>query len=853
MSFCRITGKSRNLPKPNYFPIIPPISPDDAKRFCRITGKSYGLPSHHFIPVVLSTFSRKKKCRVTNMAPFMDKHHYTPDISYGKRKHIVLTNYRYVFPKLDFDSETQKELHTIFNEKSPDNNNYFVYRVDEKKCNLVFPAKLETAIRDGDICDIMFAKETDQILFRLKQGVNVSVDLHDYQQNLDELLEGEGPREEVLLEREKELEQQKKRKISKCGKQQLRTFTKIFEDKEQANGDDDDENLKSKKSKKKQKALKNVPRNVGKKDVQKIKKLLEKFVEEPSKSLNDLVKPMLESLDWDSYEWTAKNINKTRSVMSKKIKAFDVLPAKIKVSKKVKDFEKKLFLDNTVGFECIPLVDCYKKPDLKSLVKNLSQFQTAPPEMMKKLENVVERFRKADYEISSLLPSEDELFDVLQNITKGHKSELNGTCGCTIDIEDRRVFLPGEFILNEKGEEIFCAGQAVINEEGKRVFVSGLTTFDPMSETSKGVNFICGQVMTSKDNQVHFQAGQIVDNEFVCGQTIYVNDEPKFIEGQTIVTPEGFRFVVGLYDENEVLTPGKLMKLPNGDEKFICGQMTEIFTSGQNVQVGENEWKFIMGQTVVDENGNESFCAGKTVITEEGSKFIGGMYNDDGVFVPGVVRKVGNKATFICGISIETKQGMQFVEGQIVESAEHGEIFMPGQTEYKPNGTAEFIIASSIEEINFHEPPPAGVVIDPHSLEISEASLNVFGNMVQTEFGIEFYPGKISEENMPQGKQIPGKLIKHGNETKFVPGVMGEDGFCPGQIVNTPNGEEFVSGQLVESSTGNVKFCPGKVITLKNGEQRFIPGFSDKNGRFTPGQIIETVSLNNLRCLDLEK
>ena len=27
MSFCRITGRARSLPKPNFFPIIPPISP----------------------------------------------------------------------------------------------------------------------------------------------------------------------------------------------------------------------------------------------------------------------------------------------------------------------------------------------------------------------------------------------------------------------------------------------------------------------------------------------------------------------------------------------------------------------------------------------------------------------------------------------------------------------------------------------------------------------------------------------------------------------------------------------------------------------------------------------------------
>jgi hypothetical protein len=104
-----------------------------------------------------------------------------------------------------------------------------------------------------------------------------------------------------------------------------------------------------------------------------------------------------------------------------------------------------------------------------------------------------------------------------------------------------------------------------------------------------------------------------------------------------MITPEGFRFVAGLYDENNVLVPGQKMKLPNGEEKFVAGLMTDCFLPGQNIQVSENEWKFICGQTVVDENGKEVFCPGKTIQTAEGSKFIAGQYNDEGVFVPGIV------------------------------------------------------------------------------------------------------------------------------------------------------------------------------------------------------------------------
>lgn len=241
--------------------------------------------------------------------------------------------------------------------------------------------------------------------------------------------------------------------------------------------------------------------------------------------------------------------------------------------------------------------------------------------------------------------------------------------------------------------------------------------------------------------------------------------------------------------------------------------MTETFTPGMNVQVGD-EWVFACGQTVVDENGVESFCSGKTIQTKEGSKFVSGQFDDNGTFIPGIVKKVGNHMEFVPGVSIETKQGMQFVEGQVIDTEEHGPIFMPGRTTYKPSGLAEFVVADSIDEMNFHAPPPPGLVIDSHSLEVSEQSLTVFGNMVQTEFGIEFYPEKIGEDNLPEGKMIPGKLIKTGNDTKFVPGIWNAEtkSFTPGQVVkNISTGiEEFVPGQLVETSAG-LKFVPGQV------------------------------------------
>lgn len=219
MSYCRITGKARGLPKPNYFPLLAPISPADARRFCRITGKAYGLPSHCYIPVVLTTFSSKSKCKITNSSK-LPTHHYEPDYEYGKRKHIVLTDYRYLFPVLDENNDQQMNLINLLNSKVVQcDKQHFIYTIKEQKCNLVFPAKLEAAVRDGDVRDVMFAKTNDSVLLCMNKGKSVSLDLQDYDARCDglekQLFEGEGPRYDVILARESEENQQPKNRTKR--------------------------------------------------------------------------------------------------------------------------------------------------------------------------------------------------------------------------------------------------------------------------------------------------------------------------------------------------------------------------------------------------------------------------------------------------------------------------------------------------------------------------------------------------------------------------------------------------------------------------------------------------------------
>jgi hypothetical protein len=48
-------------------------------------------------------------------------------------------------------------------------------------------------------------------------------------------------------------------------------------------------------------------------------------------------------------------------------------------------------------------------------------------------------------------------------------------------------------------------------------------------------------------------------------------------------------------------------------------------------------------------------------------EFVPGIHNEEGVFVPGMTKKIGKEIKFFPGISVETKQGIQFCEGYLFE------------------------------------------------------------------------------------------------------------------------------------------------------------------------------------------
>ncbi|KZC06585.1 Muscle M-line assembly protein unc-89 [Dufourea novaeangliae] len=846
MSFCRITGRSRGLPKPNYFPLLPPISPADAKRFCRITGKSYGLPTHHYIPVLLGVHSHdKSKCKITN-ASGLGPHHYTAGFILGeKKKHVILKDYRYVFPVLEGEGEQQRALRDLLNAKQPsaeEEQAKFVYTVEERRCSLVFPSRLEAAVRDGDVKDVMLSRDCDTVLFRLKQGKNVSVDFKNLE-DFDHLYDGLGPREDVLKEREKqEAEARRRKRKRQAG---LSYAKKIFEEKEKAA---EEEELR----KAKQLRLRSVKEETVEEKVENLKSVdLEQAriraceLISVTGSLKEATKLLPQSLDWNSFQ------EATRSPL---LPVVDKLPAPIKVQPQIIEQGASSactspISESTGGFEAISIVKpltplkIEPEPSLQDAIRNI------PANDLRAVSNVNVKLLQAGEEALDELPRVEEIPELVQNIGMGKEATLHRIKGLKLDIKSAQRFVAGQTVQTPSGP-IFVPGQTLPTPQGP-AFVPGLTV-----NTPDGPVLVPGQILTvqEQDNKRTpvFVAGQTLPTEqghrFLQGQTVHTNEGARFVQGQTVLTEEGPKFVAGQVKENGTFVPGQTILTPDGP-RFMPGQTVtdhrgeQVFVPGQSVQVDES-WEFVPGQCIESPTGETKFVPGQTVPTTQGAQFVPGQYvttsSGEGRFVPGIAKDTEEGATFVPGMTLDTPKGQKFVEGQLLKTPD-GERFFPGRTRLTNEGF-EFAAASKFDEVVFHDAGPLGIPVDPKTANVSIQQSEIFGHMVQTERGVEFYP-ENAKKKLPDGKRIvPGQLVRGGKDgPRFVPGVMTEDGFLPGQIVMTEKGEQFVPGQVIDTSSGP-KFVPGQMVETRTGA-KFVPGQTVETAdgpRFVPGQIVET-------------
>ncbi|XP_046471258.1 obscurin isoform X8 [Neodiprion pinetum] len=855
MSFCRITGRSRGLPKPNYFPLLPPISPAAAKRWCRITGKSYGLPTHHYIPVLLGVHTPgKNKCRITT-ASGLGPHHFTDGVIVGeKKKHVVLQDYRYVFPVLDTDNAQQKVLRDLLDTKQPspeEDGGRFVYTVEERRCSLVFPARLEAAVRDGDVRDVMLSRDCDTVLLRLRQGKNVSVDFRDLD-NFENLYDGMGPREDVVKEREKlEAEARKRKKKRQAG---LNYAKKIFEDKERVA---DEEELK----RVKQVKLKSVKEDV-KEETQDWKHVNLDNTATNGASLiaasgdwRDLVKPLMENWDWNNFERDAALVNGLPVV--------DRMPQPIRTDPKFVDLENtptgligSPIFEEAGGLEAVAVVAPFTPLNAEPNPELQIALTSIPPQDLELTSDVTAKFNAVGRQAVETLPKVDEIPELVQKMKSGVKTKMHKVSGLKLDIESAQRFIPGQTLQTPTGP-VFVPGQTVRTPHGP-AFVPGFTV-----NTPDGPLLIPGQIVNAVESNNKktpmFVAGQTLPTknglQFVQGQNMHTADGARFVQGQTVLTDAGPKFVAGQVTEGFEFLPGQTIITEDGTPCFMPGQtMTneegeQLFIPGQSVQRGE-AWEFVPGQSVKTPSGEVAFVPGKTMLTSEGPSFVPGQNviasNGETHFVPGVTVESENGPKFVAGTTLNTPEGRKFVEGQFVETPEGEKRFMPGLTTIlEGNEAFEFAAARNLNDVVFLEAGPIGIPIDPktaNALSLSGQPDEVFGHMVQTEKGVEFFPECV--KSLPPGgkKVVPGQLVRGGKGgPRFVPGMMTDDGFVPGQVVMTEMGEQFVPGQVVDTTEGP-KFVPGQVVETRSGP-KFVPGQTIETAdgpRFVPGQIVET-------------
>uniref|UniRef100_A0A2S2PE49 Muscle M-line assembly protein unc-89 n=1 Tax=Schizaphis graminum TaxID=13262 RepID=A0A2S2PE49_SCHGA len=778
-TYCRITGKSRGLPKPNYFPLLPPISPADAKRFCRITGKSYGLPAHHYIPVLVG---RKKK---------------KSDL-----KHVVINGYRYVFPIIDGCPELSDVLKT----KCTDDRRY-VYSVDKRRCSLVFPTSLEKAVRDGDVKDVMMSETSDTVLLKLREGKTVELEIKEMEISGMTLMEGEGFRNRP--------------KQKKTVKEDWRR--KIFEDKEkESDAELEQEELKSKRitfsagQGKQIESIESIPKIINAKSLSVSK-------------IKNIIKP------------TTENIILGENNNNLKLQT-DILPTPISIEPNIIDLGSafpgvvhQTFLNDTV-LTNLPIISVVSP--IKPLIKNFNKLPVILPDINScAIEEIL-----TDDNINKLLTI-NEINVLIENIQLGTQKIIPTSQGTTkilkLDIKNCEKYVPGQYVKTEDGEKFF-PGKIVDTANGK-LFVHGV-----MVQTSDGPKFLPGQIIEDSGKSMFIVGQNIITREgesFVPGQTIIIEGEKRFMPGQTVITPEGIGFVAGQVVNNggeSDFIPGQTVMTIHGPQ-FVPGQFWNDenikFTPGQSVLKNNGDWEFVPGVCV-----GSSFIPGLTVVEKEKEEFIPGRIvetDNDTTFIPGITTLDNNGNTkFVPGISIETENGIKFVSGNILSDNDGNKQFILGHVTNSENGEIIFTEAKSLQEVICSDEVQSGILTNDSFYPKGEKSDEVFGQMVQTAYGVEFYPG--DQAILPAGKIVPGKLIRN-NGIRFVPGVVVDNKFIPGQIVVTDRGEQFVPGQVIETQMGP-KFVPGQVVETETGS-KFVPGqtIETKDGiKFVPGQIVET-------------
>lgn len=836
-TFCRVTGNSRNLPKPNYFPLLPPISPVEARRLCRLMGKSVPNEDHQYIPLIeFARVSRAVKCHITSHAD--EAHHYQQlNTNAGQSgaskcritaKHQINDDYRYLYPVLKDNSYDLKQLKKVLDRMNSrlDSLTFqpgqrFVYQLDDNHLNLVLPADMETAIRRGEIENLLLSKDGSTVLIRLKDGPSLTLTLLPMSPTASDcLLEGGGQDEEILV-KQRQIRQYKKRKIS-----DPRRYSVVQQpptppsppDKEQ---DEVEEKIIVADWNERMSKL-----TAGHRSAANLLAL--------GTDWRDLLYPKIDTWEWDSLPVIKEDdlpVLNVRNVEPVQL-AVDTLSPGLIQSNQV-----PVLNEDTVGFEAVPVYDEAIRPFKGQLPEGLvEQMDKITPEQAASSTCQLKDLF-SDVESLMFLPFIHEVATVMETLNKGTigwliRTEQDGIrfVKTRPNPADDIKAIGGKMVPVGKDEERFVVGQQVASfgfVPGKMVndfFQPGCVVQNP-----EGVGFIPGCIFDGT-----FSAGQITRDgpkpKFVSGQAVQTLFGPKFLPGRTIQTDEGLKFVAGqASSKDRKFHAGQIFQTANGPT-FISGVTFDTpqgarFIAGQTDADGQ----FVPGQVLTDgPNGQVEFTAGENLETADGPIFLPGQSykTPDGrtKFCPGrqMILEDGQKR-FVPGETMISKEGRQFVAGVLAE-----ERFVPCQIDPQSH---QLRPAAKEEDVFFCAGLGDGLPIDNSTFSAMPRKKPDMGYMIQHEDKVKFLPTEQNQDSLLVGneaiKVVPGQLLEMDDTPKFIPGKTIESAlgniFIPGQAVRTgPNKlEQFVPGQVIDTGTNSSiegiqgpMFCPGKLINL---------------------------------------
>lgn len=835
-TFCRVTGNSRNLPKPNYFPLLPPISPVEARRICRLMGKSVSSEDHQYVPLIeFARASKAARCHITSHAD-EQPHHYqqvhtsgatlTADKCRITAKHQINDNYRYLYPIIKENSYDMKQLKRVLDRMNSrlesltvEPGSRFVYQVDENHLNLVLPADMEAAIRRGEIENLLISKDGSTALIRLKDGPSLTLTLRPMSPTAaDGLLEGAGQDDEVLA-KQKQIRQYKKRKISDPKRYSISSSPQQPTPATTPPPEEQEEVIVA------------VDWNDR----------MEKLTAGHRSAVNllamgtdwrDLLYPKIDTWDWQSFPTV-----KEEDVPC--LPVHEVEPVHLPVDTLspgfVQSSQVPVLNEDTVGFEAVPV---YNEAICPFRGKLPAKFADALDRVVADAasSSTATKLKKLFGDVESLmfLPFVHEVGPVTEAIGRG---------------------TPGWMIRTERDGVHFTENPPPPCD----LLLSGTANNDQSNTPTMAVG---GLMVTVGDGEQRFVVGQQVPPfGFVPGQMVGDTFQP----GCVVQNPEGAGFIPGHVFENHGFVAGQIVRDAKSTEpKFVGGQAVQTlfgprFLPGKTIQTDEG-LKFVAGQTSATDGKFHSgqifqtadgptFVSGVTFDTPQGARFVAGLVDSDGQFTPGQVLMdgPGGKPQFTAGQNVETADGPLFLPGQSYKTPDGHTKFCPGRQMTLEDGQKRFVPGETMIT-NEGRQFVAGVLAEERFVpcQMDPASGNVRSATKEEEV---FFRSGIADglpidsstfTAVPRKKPDMGYMIQHEDKIKFLPTEQGQDELLfgneavkvvPGQLLEMDDTPKFIPGKTIESAMGNI-FIPGQAV--KTGP--------NKVEQFVPGQVIDTGS-----------